>query len=290
MKRAVSSDALDYFEKGVVRYDQRKYKEAIKCFESAIKLFPQYAAALAKEADAFSALSKNDWACETYEEAADTFLIQGKFDEALKTSDKCIMLDPEYASILEKKADALWGMGRYAEAIEAYDQYYKIVNDSSMDPSVEEIFDIKGVELAEIGKYQEAIMCFDIALGWDENWQYSWNNKGVVLYGLGEYDEAIRHFHEAGNFGDDHWWYNLGNVLSHQGNHKEAIDAYSSDANEVAALWNNMGVALFHLGNDKKAMDAFTKAQELDPDLASAWHNKALVLRKQGKTSITIPN
>nr|WP_319537584.1 tetratricopeptide repeat protein [uncultured Methanospirillum sp.] len=55
----------------------------------------------------------------------------------------------------------------------------------------------KGVALSRLGKYYEAIEAYDQALQIDPEYSSAWNNKGVVLSRLGKYHEALDAFDRA---------------------------------------------------------------------------------------------
>ena len=55
----------------------------------------------------------------------------------------------------------------------------------------------KGVALSRLGKFHEAIEAYDQALQIDPEYTSAWNNKGVVLSRLGKYNEAIEAFDQA---------------------------------------------------------------------------------------------
>jgi len=55
----------------------------------------------------------------------------------------------------------------------------------------------KGVALSRLGKFHEAIEAYDQALKIDPEYFSAWNNKGVVLSRLGKYHEAIDAFDRA---------------------------------------------------------------------------------------------
>ena len=50
----------------------------------------------------------------------------------------------------------------------------------------------KGVALNDLGKYDEAIKAYDRAIELNPEDSDAWCNKGVALYYLGKYDEAIK--------------------------------------------------------------------------------------------------
>ena len=59
------------------------------------------------------------------------------------------------------------------------------------------IWNNKGVTLSRLGRYTEAIEAFNQALTIDPDYSSAWNNKGVTLSRLGRYTEAIEAFDQA---------------------------------------------------------------------------------------------
>ena len=91
------------FNEGLTLYHQGKYVEAISAFDEAIKIDPQYAAALCYKSFALDEL--------------------GKHDEATSPYDKAIEIDPQYvAAAWENKGNDLEQSKRYDDALEAYNR------------------------------------------------------------------------------------------------------------------------------------------------------------------------
>jgi tetratricopeptide (TPR) repeat protein len=59
------------------------------------------------------------------------------------------------------------------------------------------ILNNKGVVLSRLGRYDEAIDAYDRALNINPDYSIVWNNKGVVLSRLGRYEEAIDAYDRA---------------------------------------------------------------------------------------------
>lgn len=59
------------------------------------------------------------------------------------------------------------------------------------------VWNNKGVALSRLGKYAEAIEAYENALLLDPNYSCVWNNKGVVLSRLGKYQEAVEAYDHA---------------------------------------------------------------------------------------------
>jgi tetratricopeptide (TPR) repeat protein len=73
----------------------------------------------------------------------------------------------------------------------------------------------KGWALGNQGKYAEAIQAYDEAIRLDPEDAGPWNDKGSALYNLGKYAEAIQAYDEAIRLdpGDAIAWYNKGSAL-----------------------------------------------------------------------------
>jgi tetratricopeptide (TPR) repeat protein len=58
-------------------------------------------------------------------------------------------------------------------------------------------WDKKGQTLGNLGKYDEAIKAYDKAIESDPHNLKAWNNKGIALYALNKSDEAIDAYNKS---------------------------------------------------------------------------------------------
>jgi tetratricopeptide (TPR) repeat protein len=112
-------------------------------------------------------------------------------------------------------------------------------------------------------------------------------NLGIVLSGQGEADQAIDHYKQAvalrPDYAEAH--YNLGRLLVEQGQFDDAIAHYERAAaiNPAdAEAQNNLGVTLFGMGRADDAIAHYQKALEIRPDYAEASCNLASALIAKG--------
>lgn len=108
----------------------------------------------------------------------------GRYDEAIEAYDKAIEIDPKFAIAWSNKGNVLGRSGRYNEAIEACEKAIEI------DPKLAEAYQSKGISLIGLGRYDEAIQALDIAIEMKPNNPNAWTGKGIALRQLGRYDEA----------------------------------------------------------------------------------------------------
>ena len=112
-------------------------------------------------------------------------------------------------------------------------------------------------------------------------------NLGIVLSEQGEADQAIDHYRRAvvlrPDYAEAH--YNLGRLLVEQGQLEDAITHYERAAaiNPAdAEAQNNLGVTLFGIGRADDAIAHYQKALEIRPDYAEASCNLANALIAKG--------
>jgi tetratricopeptide (TPR) repeat protein len=92
---------------------------------------------------------------------------------------------------LWKLGNELYDLGRYEEAIAAYDQALAI------KPDQHKALNNKGSALSYLGRYEEAIAAYDQALAIKPDQDEALNNKGSALSRLGRYEEAITAYDQA---------------------------------------------------------------------------------------------
>ncbi len=122
----------------------------------------------------------------------------GRYDEAIQAYDRAIEITPQFADAWRSKGVALVAQGKYDEAIQAYDKVIEI------DPEDAYVWDLKGLALAAKGwdridqiEFTEAIGAFDKAIELDPQYAKAWNHKGQVLQDLGRTTEADAAFAKA---------------------------------------------------------------------------------------------
>ncbi|MGV8126211.1 MAG: tetratricopeptide repeat protein [Methanothrix sp.] len=201
----------------------------------------------------------------------------GKYDEAIQAYDKVIELKPDYVEAWSNKGNALYDQGKYDEAIQAYDEAIRF------NPNYVNAWSNKGSALGKQGKYEEAIKAYDEAIRLNPNYVNAWSNKGNALSKQGKYEEAIKAYDEAIRLNPKFAsaWYNKGSVLGKQGEYTDAIEAYDQairiDPNDAEA-WNSKGWVLYTMREYTDAIEAYDEAIRIDPNDAEAWNGKAWIL------------
>lgn len=195
-------DAEGWYAKGYNLARLGKYNEAIKAYDEAISLDPEYVNAWYAKGNNLNNL--------------------GRYNEAIEAYDGAIRLDPKYENAWYGKGVNLKKLERYDEAIKAYDEAIRL------DPKDAKAWCAKGNALDMQGKYDEAIENYDEAIRLDPQGANAWYAKGNALNDLGRYDEAIKAYDEAIRLDpkDANAWYAKGNALSALGRYNEAINSY----------------------------------------------------------------
>jgi len=146
----------------------------------------------------------------------------------------------------------------------------------------------EGVDLGQLGKYEEAIKAYDEALKINPQLVEAWNNKGAALSDIGRNDDAIKAIDQALKINPQYAgaWYNKGGALYDLGRNQEAIKAYDQALKinpQYADAWINKGIALDELKRYEEAIKAFDEALKINPQNAIAWNNKGIILKNLGR-------
>ncbi|MFC2011271.1 tetratricopeptide repeat protein [Chloroflexota bacterium] len=163
--------AEEWFEKGFALGGQDKYEEALKAYNKAIELDPQYVLAWNNKGNTLGEL--------------------GRHEEALEAYNKAIEIDPKDALAWNNRGVTLYKLEKYQEALEAYNKAIEI------DPLYAKAWYNKGNILYKLKKYQEALEAYNKAIEIDPKDALAWNNRGVTLYKLESYPEALEAYNKA---------------------------------------------------------------------------------------------
>ncbi|MDI6916628.1 MAG: GTP-binding protein [Thermoplasmatales archaeon] len=129
----MGEDEIASLTKGKVLIQAKKYEDAIKCFNRAIRFNPEYA--------------------EAWNEKGNVLLILGKIDEAIECFTKATEVNEEYITAWKGKEAALLMENKYDEALECLEHITEI------DPENEEVWATKALVLSKIHRFDEAEKC-----------------------------------------------------------------------------------------------------------------------------------
>jgi len=122
---------------------------AILAYDKAIINRPNFVEAWNNKSLALKQWSNGQWRDESSIKAAFA-MAQGKYDEAIKSYEECIRLNPNYASAWYDKGLALKDQGNYTEALEYFEKTLEL------DPKNAMAYYAKGVALKSLGRTDEA--------------------------------------------------------------------------------------------------------------------------------------
>jgi tetratricopeptide (TPR) repeat protein len=146
------------------------------------------------------------------------------------------------------QGDRLHTQGRFAEAIERYDEGL------SLTPRAD-LYNNRGVALEALGRLDEALDSFSQAVICRSDYADAFFNRGGVFCGLGRWTEALADYDRAVSLVPDH----------------------------SARYWNNRGLALGELNRWAEAAENFIKALALEPAYADAEANLSVAQRRLGQ-------
>ncbi|MBC7101588.1 tetratricopeptide repeat protein [Methanothermobacter sp. KEPCO-1] len=134
----ISKTEKDLFNIGFCFTQNKEYQKALKYYDKALKINPEYAEAWNNKGIILKELKK--------------------YKKALKCYNKALEINPELIEAWNNKGTTLQELGKYEEALECYNKALEI-NQKSI-----ETLTYKGITLSKIGKYKKALKCFDKAL------------------------------------------------------------------------------------------------------------------------------
>ena len=224
-----SEEAMKWTAKGNADFNRGAMEEAIKAFNTAIQIDPQYGV--------------------PYSNLALTYLTQGQFAEAILLYQKSVELlnsDRDKALSWNGLGNAYRCTGDYAKAVAAYQQA------AELDP--------------ETGGIRDQADSFQPRAA--QRSAKGWNNLGELLLKTGALDKAIEAFLKAierePTFGRA--FFNLARAHAAAGEYGEAVPFYEKSIallesdREKAEAWNGLGNAYRKMNDYDKAISAYKKA------------------------------
>jgi tetratricopeptide (TPR) repeat protein len=242
--------------------DDAQTAEAIRHFEQALEILPNYV-----QAHNNIGLLLNR---------------QGKTEDALRHFEKALETEPDSAVAHGNIGAVLSSLGETNKAISHFEKALKT------DPDLVHIHNDLGALLSDQGKVHEAIRHLEKALQINRDYAEAHNNIGLIFSRQGNADAAFRHFEKALQIDPDYAeaHNNVGLLFSRQKKPGEALLHFRKALQikpDYAEAHNNVGTLLGSQGKTQEAFPHFEKALEINPDHAEAHNNLGLILNGWGK-------
>ncbi|MGA9004452.1 MAG: tetratricopeptide repeat protein [Pseudolabrys sp.] len=266
-----------------------RHEEALASYEQALSHRPAYPDALVNRGQCLAKLNRHDEALASIERAlsyqprhAAALKERGhllrdrkQLAEALNCYEQALAIAPDDAVTHANRGLVLRDLKRFNEAFTAYDRAL------ALKPDYVEVVVARGNVFYELHAYDQALAEYERALEMQPDFAFGFNNRGNALNAMGRHDEALASYEHALALKPDYTeaHNNRGNALLDLNRPEEALADYESAVahKPQAFALVNRGSALRYLDRTEEALDSFDRAIALDPELAEAHWNKALL-------------
>ena len=163
---------------GLINFQLKEYYEAIKNWNTATKLNPQYSFA--------------------YNNLGNAYLILKKYNEALKNYNQATIIKNDYFEAFYNKANVLVKLEKFDEALKNYEQSIKIKNDylPALKNRAFLLKKLRKFDLA-IRQWKEIIKLYPKDIS-------SYIQRGDLLSDLNKYEEALNSYNQAYSINSEH--------------------------------------------------------------------------------------
>ncbi|MGB7857881.1 MAG: tetratricopeptide repeat protein [Pseudolabrys sp.] len=243
--------------------------QALKSYNRAIAIDPNFAEALNNRGNALARLHQ--------------------FEEAVTSFDKAISINPDYARAYYNRGNSLRALKKLNEALASYDRAIAI------EPKYIEAHNNRGNTLLDLRQLEEALAAFDKVVSLDPLFAEAHANRARVLIELRHDIEALEACARAlalkGNLPEG--WIARGEAMRYLRRFAESLSAYAQVINlnpQTTDGWEGRAEALNGLKRHQDAAKAYERLLEIDPDFPLAkgalLHQKMLACDWSGLTAI----
>ncbi|MBE9146570.1 serine/threonine-protein kinase [Planktothrix mougeotii] len=291
-----SYNATDLYNQGNTLYQLNRYPEALKRYDQALNLKPDYREAWKEKGKILYQLEQYPQAQEAYDKAiqvdpnyTEAWIGRGKvlnalqnYSDALTSFEQALKQNPEAIEAWLGKGDVLLNFKRYEEAIQSYQEVIDRV------PSSFEAFYKTGRAYHYLEDYEQAVKAYNQAVKVKLNDPNAWYHLGNVLMQLKRYGDATESYDKAIRFNPNFYqaWYSRGNGLGKEGKEKEAVESFRQAVKiqpTYYQAWYSLGWSLHQLKRYEEALIAYDKALEIQKKDYLVWYNRGNALYNLGR-------
>lgn len=288
----VSDQPIILFRRGIALENLGRDEEALKCYNQAIFLHPDFHEALVcrdqlaqqSRSEAGHPAEKSSRSAEQKSNLAESYYKEGqklyearKLDEALASFNRAIEQSRDYADAYNSRGVILQELNRLDEALESGCRAI------SIKPDFMEAHYNCGIVLGDLNRLDEALKSFDRAIALKPDFPNAHSSRGVVLGRLRRFDEELASYDRTIALQPD--YPNVHNnrrvVLGNLNRLGEALaccdDAIVLNPDDADAYFNR-GNILKDLGRLEEALASLDRAIILKPDFEAAYSRRLFVM------------
>jgi protein O-GlcNAc transferase len=276
---------------------------AVKSYEKAIEIKPDYAKAFYNLGGTYHELEKMDDSIKSYKRSLEidpdyaeahnnlgnVFQDLGRLDEAFECFEKALTIKPDYVEVHYSLGVLFQELGKLESMIEHLE--YAV----TIEPSLSEAHNMLGIAYKELGQFDDSIESYLKALDINPNFSEAYNNLGNTYTEVGQLDDAVESYLKALELNSDYpaLHNNLGNAYKELGQHDNALKSYKNALRynpDNADAHNYLGNVFNELGELDEALKSYKRAIAINPDYADAYNNLGNTLRDSDQLEEALKN
>jgi tetratricopeptide (TPR) repeat protein len=289
-------EAWELLNKGVSLDNLGHHREAIQCYDEALRLCPQDSKVYNNRGTAYRALGQHERALQDYGKAIElnpcyphaynnqglVYLAIGQYEQALKDFDMVIQLHPWYPYAYNNRGLVYRALGQSERAIQDFDMSIRI------NPKDADAYNNRGLVYGLLGQHERAIQDFTEAIRLDSTNPKASYNRGLTYQMMGKTEESLQDFNEAIrlNPGYSKAYFNRGIALAGLGDKKRSLQDFDDAIRlnpEYPHFYNSRGLVHRAMGQMEKALEDFDEAIRINRWFPHFFNNRGTILRALGQ-------
>lgn len=197
--------SVAYNSRGIVYSDKKNIDLALKDFNKAIAINPQYQGAYNNRGLIYRSIGKYTQAIDDFNKAIDinleqaityynrggTYISLGSYTQAINDFNRAIEIDSQYVNAYHRRGYAYNQLGMYTEALIDIDLSIEL------NPQDAKIWQTRGIIHANSGNYQNAIIDLLKAMELDPQYAEAYYNMGLIYQRLNDPEKALTYLNKA---------------------------------------------------------------------------------------------
>lgn len=258
----LESRSKEWLRKGNDLMESGSTKEAIKCYQNALKIEPNSVVILYNIGYAL-------WS-------------MGQYRMAISYCEKALVIDPNYTHAWNTLGNAYSDINEITKAIKSYQK--------AIELDRKYIYSWNGLGLIYKNqqRFEDSLKCFNEALNIKPNFIMAIHNKGNLLSQFGKHQLALDCYSEVLSLDPKYYpaiqgkWKELLELEEFE----NAIEVMSEALNlfpRKGEIWNDLGVGFVKIGKFSEALKCFSRALEINPTLLEAKRNYDVIFERMNK-------